>query len=286
MVLVKPELRNSVNTSVRVCCEVGRRGRCTMSDETGKVVGVIGMKSDPRCRICQLAKWNMILFVRAHEMRLMQGKPVAQVCKMINEAIVEWNLDPKHTIKHEPLTDTSASNHFAKHVPDMATANAKLMANLSPEAKQNAFLGALTLATADNVDDFQKFHSIAQALHARFEQLNKQLATDKELDPKTVGELRMMAESTGRMLESAIKMRNQEKLMAQALDSCLQTYTMGSLEALLKGTDKLVMELKPYLMKQGIADEFVGKFRELISSSLTENAKVAIESVRQQYKMA
>jgi hypothetical protein len=257
-----------------------------MSDETGKVVGVIGMKQDPRCRICQLAKWNMVLFVKAHEFRLMQGKPISQVCKLVNEHIADWNADPKNTVKHEPVTDTSASNHFAKHVPDMATANAKLMATLSPQDQQNAFIGALTMATAKNVDDFQKFHEIAEALHARFLQLNKQIDGAKDLDPKTVGELRMMAESTGRMLESAIKMRNQEKLMAQALDSCLQTYTMGSLESLLKGTDKLVLELKPYMNKPGMAEDFVGKFRELIRSSLTENAKVAIESVRQQYKMA
>jgi len=254
------------------------------------------IKSDYRCKVCQLAHWDWPMFVKIHEMRILEKKSFEALRLYVWERIDKYNSDPSNAIKRDKMSDTSFTGHFKNHVPasvEAASAIQKVLGtgNQNGADSGNMLVTTLQYALNANVDDFQAFHGIAERLLARFNQLDKQFGVDKPLEGKEVQEFKGIAESAAKLYEASIKMRNQERLMATAISSCLDVYTMGALQDILKGFDEIMLDIKSAIAKGGAGNPGMPaiiehRFKTILANAMTGNAKVALDSVKLQFKMA
>jgi len=78
--------------------------------------------------------------------------------------------------------------------------------------------------------------------------------------------------------------------MSTAVSSCLDTYTVGALQAILKGLQLVTTDAKLKMMNGHFdshsIDQMESTIKQIVSAAMTESAKIAIDTVRQQYKMA
>jgi len=265
---------------------------------TTKAELIASIKTQQNCRTCEIKDWDYTLFVKIHELRLTSGVSYQAIREYLWNEIDIYNANPEHTNKIEKISDSAIASHFKMHVPVFKTEANKIVKALKmvvPEAQssedkaklQSAFEASLAYVADANVNDFQKFQTVVDRLYARFKQFDKSKGLDKNLERPDMAEFRMIGESLARMFEASIKVRNQEKLLSTAVSTCLDTYTTGSLQAILKGFDGVIENLKQHPNLSPPQIEMLEKtLRVLVSDSMKHNAKVALDQVRQVYKLA
>jgi len=238
-----------------------------------------------------MASWGWDLFVKVHVMRIEEGATIEKIRVFLWDEIALYNNNPVNVTKRQAPSDTSLQGHFTKHVPVKykgPSATTKDLGNVTPA--QAMLIGLLNQSTDAHLEDFQKYHQLATRMQERFKQIDKELPTSGKIDSKDLADYRATAETVAKLLEACIKIRNQEKLMSTAVSSCLDTYTVGALQAILKGLQLVTTDAKLKMMNGHFdshsIDQMESTIKQIVSAAMTESAKIAIDTVRQQYKMA
>jgi hypothetical protein len=252
-----------------------------------------GMKMDKRCKVCMLSVWNMQLFLRVHEMRILDGHSNQGVQKFVNNEISEWNKqNPK--AGQTFISDTSLNNHFSKHVLAQHAINAQIKQGLTnthskepfPPGVEKALMKMEATVEQQNLDQLQSFYLLVQRVAKRFEQLDENISKEGKLLMEDVASFRALAELLGRFHKDLIQLRNQDKILQQALTSVLDTFSIGATEAVLKGIEFLLTEFEPHFKDPIQAQILKAKLGALLGTSMIASAKTALQVVRNQMKTA
>jgi hypothetical protein len=241
------------------------------------------MMKDMRCKICNLEKWNPTLYTQVHTQRA-KGFSIQVIFSWLNTEIQHWNAANPKDQKHA-ISDTSIQNHFAKHVPVELQTAAKVAPVLqlvtntqSPNSnKLEALASAASVLDAD-LSDFQKYHALVETVEKRFQEINEGIDTATETETRIafLNAFRSLADLLGRLRKDAIQVRQQDNLLSKAIESAMLTYSQTSITEMLKAVDKLA----------GKDQELVAKMKEEIARILRDSAKVTIDAIKEQFKVA
>jgi hypothetical protein len=261
----------------------------------GVKIDLTGMKMDKRCKVCVMHDWNMELFLKVHELRLVDNHSNQAVQKYANTEISEFNKTAGKGKGQTFLSDSSVSNHFSKHVPAPLAINAQIKTALQgsqygqeafPPKAEKALKKMEATVEQQNLDELQKFSTLVDRVALRFDQLDQNIPADGVLTMEHVASFRALAELLGRMRKDMIQLRNQDKILQTALTSVLDTFSLGATEAVLKGITLLMSDYSSQFKDPHTAEVLGAKLRELLGTSMIASAKTALQAVRQQLKTA
>lgn len=263
------------------------------------------MKSDLRCKVCQLTKWNQELFVQFHKKRG-QGYSIKQLHNWINKEIQIWNADHALPDQKQFISDSALQNHLQKHTNTELTTQALVASKLElvKPAEQilptNLEKEVVAAALDAEVSDFQKFHALVEKVQLRVDQIDHQLSqlagttpSGKDVSNDDVTALvsylsafRALADLLGRLRKDAILVRQQDTLLRKVVESVMTTYSTTAITELLKSVDGLILDYKAEFKNPVQVDSFSMKFRSELARVMTDSAKMALEAVKNEFKVA
>ena len=270
------------------------------------------MKADLRCKVCQLAKSKPELFEQLHEDRS-KGFTINQLFKWLTLEISKHNGSLTSDLagkKLPQISDTALQNHFQKHAPVSVTVASKVNTKLQlvkpaqePVPTNMAAVVTPLLPPADaqgELGDFQKFHDLVERVQLRMEQIDTQLNNliGKEKEAKEVvgddvaalvsylNAFRALADLLGRLRKDAIIVRQQDTMLRKVVESVMSTYSTTAIIEMLKSFDNMIIDYKGEFKTPSKGDAFSAKFRTELARVMTDSAKMALESVKNEFKVA
>lgn len=261
------------------------------SPHAGYAIDLTSMAFQKLCKICQLSVWSMPLFLKVHEIVILEGLSKKAACTYVNTEIVAWN-KANPTDKKTSISDAAVATHFKNHVPAPLSMNGQIKNSITlhdqgqvpyPPQLEKALKNMNNSVEVQNLDEFQKYHVLVEKVSTRFDQLDKQIGT-KGLTVENVMMFRALADLLGKLRKDSMLMRNQERMLTAAVTSALDTYSIGALQGILKSMDQLFIDYKMFFTDPMMADQFMGKLREQLAQNMIASAKVALDAIRQQLK--
>lgn len=244
------------------------------------------------CKVCALGDWNIPVFLKVHDLALKEHYENSALAKWLNTEIERANAVAPPSEQREFVTKHQVTTHFSKHVPVVEIAKMQVakatkdMSGKQPfdpivERKLKDLTDHAAAIGVSDLDDFQRFHNTLRRMQARFEKLDRFFD-----DPNFVPEkdllmsYRAFGDSVGKMLAESIKMRQQERLLQNAITSSLDTMSLGSLQSILKHVDRAAIELRPLLDDPEKANIVIATLREGVANSLSSNVKTALDHLK------
>lgn len=259
-----------------------------MSDE----MDLSACRKHANCKVCAMGEWNIPVFLRLHELALRESYEYAALTKWLNTEIERANAMAPPVDQREFVTKQQIIIHFTKHVPVEELARMKVSRATKDVSGQQPFdpvverkLKELTEHAAaigvSDLDDFQRYHATLRRMQKRFDTLDKffddpKFAPDKDLFMA----YKSFGDSVARMLAESIKMRQQERILHNAITSSLDTMSFGSLHSILKSVEHAMLEVRPMVSDPTKVDMLLASLRESVAVSLSANAKTALDHLK------
>jgi hypothetical protein len=255
-------------------------------------------RKNTSCKVCSVGEWNIPVFLRLHELALREHYEYATLTKWLNTEIEKSNAMSPPTDQRPFATKQQVIVHFTKHVPveeiarlktTKSTAKTEGFAPFDPvvERKLRELTDHAAAIGVSALDDFQRFHTTLGRMQKRFDALDKFFD-----DPNFVPEkdlllaYRAFGDSINRMLGESIKMRQQERILHNAITSTLDMMSLGSLQSILKGVEHAMVELRPIMSQPEKADVIVATLRDHVAQSLSSGAKTALDHLKSILRVA
>lgn len=256
-----------------------------------------GCRKFTDCKVCRIAEWNIPLFIQLHDLSLRQHYEYAALTTWTNTEIERSNAISPPAEQYQFLTKQQLALHLTKHVPlddirrskvARAAADTAGQAPLDPVVARK--LKDLTEHAAamgvSDLDDFQRFHSTLSRMEKRFNDLDKEFDNRPLPDKDLILAYKAFGDSVARMLSDSIKMRQQERILHNAITSTLDTMSMGALHDILKNVDRAFSELRPMISQAEKADLIVSILRDSVASSMSAGVKTALDHLKSILKVA
>jgi hypothetical protein len=259
----------------------------------GITVDLSGMKMAEDCKVCNMHIWNMSLFLRVHDLKIVKGWSNQAIQKVVNVEIAKHNKLPENKPKKNQvlyISDSAFQTHFANHVSAPLALNGKIKSQIVgvlankipfPESVEDAINNIHATAEANNLDLMQSFHKLVDKVSKRFDQVEANIAKTGKMSLDDIASFRVMADLLAKLMKDVIQLRNQDKILNDALSMVMDTFSMGALENILKSMDLLFEEYKQQFKDPAIAEELVSKLRAKLGEGMVASAKVALANVRQ-----
>lgn len=259
-----------------------------MSDE----MDLSACRKHSGCKVCSLGDWNIPVFLRVHELALRENYEYAALTKWLNTEIERANTMAAPVDQREFATKQQVILHFTKHVPVEELARARVSKATKDMSGQAPFdpvverkLKELTEHAAaigvSDLDDFQRYHATLRRMQKRFDTLDRffddpNFSPDKDLFMA----YRSFGDSVARMLAESIKMRQQERILHNAIMSSIDHMSIGSLASIMKIVDRALLEIRPLSTDPAKLDVIAATVHAGVASSLSSNAKVALDHLK------
>ena len=254
------------------------------------------LSKNSTCSICKISEWNSALFLRVHALVMRENYDYGAVAKWLCTEIESHNANCAAAEQQKKfVTRTQVATHFTQHVSIPAnTAIARTVSkSLNPKGPtempfdpvvarrlQDLANHAAAVEVSD-LDDFQRFHQVVNKMVLRFDSLDR-LFDDPEVEVSKdlLSQYRSFGDSIGRMFAESIKLRQAEKLMHNALNSTLETFSLTALQGILKSVEKALAELRPHMRDPAKADLIFANLRDSIANSMTVSARNALDHLK------
>lgn len=235
--------------------------------------------------------WHPDLFLWVHKLVLINGVSVQRTVDLTNEQVERWNKESPDD--QRPLFQLKAMLlHFNKHIPDNWNDLAKVMqarrnetglvprgSGETPPAMEKAIAKIGNEAHQAMVDDVGRIESVLGKVMSRFEQLDASIDDSNALTPEFIPGYVALAKLVTGGIESMVKLRNTDKLVAAALTHFADGFALEAMDIVIHEVDKLVIDLR----KKGhgdAADLVAIRVRDIMVTALTRAARKALEAAR------
>lgn len=258
----------------------------------GDEMDLSACRKNTDCKVCMMSEWNTLVFLRLHELALRENYEYAALTKWLNTEIEKSNAMSPPAEQREFVSKQQLIIHFTKHVPVEELARSKVSKSTKNMAGQQPFdpvverkLRELTEHAAamgvSDLDDFQRYHATLRRMQKRFDALDKAFDDPKfSPDKDLLMAYKSFGDSVGRMLAESIKMRQQERILHNAITSSLDHMSLGSLQGILKIVEHAMAEIRPLVNEPAKLDVIAATMREGVANSLSANAKTALDHLK------
>jgi hypothetical protein len=260
------------------------------------------LRLEARCKVCaltqghpdegEIAQKRIDLFLELHRKFILDGWPHTRLsawltgqCSVLNET-----LPPAEQLAF--VSESNVRTHFTKHLSAEFTALARtrfgrltLVRDAPRDPVQSPLKEMVQQAHTENLEDFGRLHRLSLTIEERFYNLDKAFAENGVTIDNCVP-YGMFARSVATMIEACVKMRNQDQVVKAAMISVMDLFTIGALKMLIQGVDSLLEEYRPHFKNPDVAAQFAHQVRKLITVSMTEAARTAIDQAREKMKIA
>jgi hypothetical protein len=255
---------------------------------------VTQLYKDARCKVCKMSQTAQPLFLELHRRYILEGVATPTLHPWLNKEIEALNQRTAPGDEGLPFVSTTGVNtHFQKHVSVAYVTQARMKRDTGDMTRKQPMdpevAGPLremaNQARASVLDDLQRMATLSETVERRFYDLDKSLNVDG-LSLDSAGGYAAFANGLAKIIEQVAKLRNQDKIVQAALTSCMDSFSLGALQMLMRGIDLLMNEYRPHFRDPAMADHFAYKLRELVGVAMTESAKSSLDQVRSQMKIA
>ena len=251
-----------------------------------------------KCKVCTLVEWNVLTFLRLHELALRENYEYPALLKWLNTEIERGNAMSPPVEQRAFITKQQLVDHFTTHVPMEEIVRVKAAAQVKRpdtqpfdpivERKLQDLADHAAAIGVEDLDDFQRYHSTLTRMLQRFESLDKMFEGDHLPDKDLLTAYRSFGDSVGKMLQESIKMRQNERILQNAIESALQKMSLGSLQAIFKSIDRAAADLRPAVADADPvkADMAVQTLKEHVAANLNVNTKTALDHLKTLLRVA
>lgn len=248
-------------------------------------MGVVQLRYEYRCKICQLSSKAPTLYRKIHELVYDDHMSYSQAMNEVNTYIKQ------HGMQLTMLNAVNVTGHFKKHIQvDEAIAIAVHAAAYVPPVV--AALGPLAQRAAkDGLDDFNNMETLRHGITAQLEKLQSQLDV---VDPKT-NQLRLdkwsldlyvkVVRETRAVITDLNEMRRSEKLMNNVVQSLLDRLTFAIIPQLLEEYKLIAEELESCKIPRDIVIRIDERLRRKTSEIIIQTTRAAVTEIQRQYKL-
>lgn len=238
----------------------------------------------------------MAVFIQLHQMALRNRYDPKALLTWLNNEISNQNLGAAAHEQHALVTKKQIQAHFSKHLSleellrqKVTPAPEKEAAPFPPvvERRLRELTAHASAVGVSDLDDFQQFHRIVERMNKRFESLDK-FFDDPEFKPDRdlLLAYKAFGDSVSKMLTESIKLRQQERLFQNAVMSTLETMSVNSLQSIIRGVERMGLEVRPLMREPEKVDSIVATLREHVAESLSQGTKTALDHLKSLLRVA
>ena len=252
-------------------------------------IGVVQLRYEYRCKICQLSSKAPSLYRRIHELVYNDHMSYNASMNEINTYIKQ------HGMQLTMLNIVNVSGHFKKHIQveeAIAVAiNAMEPAAIVPRSVTETLAPLAAKAVEAGLDDFRHMEQLRNGITTQLEKLQEQLEV---VDPKTNIKrldkwsldlyVKVVRETRG-VINDLNEMRRSEKLMNNVVHTLLDRLTFSIIPQLLEEYKLIAEELENYKIPNEIVVRIDERLRRKTSEIIVQTTRAAVTEVQRQFKL-
>jgi hypothetical protein len=249
-------------------------------------MGVVQLRYEYRCKICQLSSKAPTLYRRIHELVYNDHMTYGQAMNEVNTYIKQ------HGMQLTMLNAVNVTGHFKKHIEveeAVAVAIRNEPAYVPPAVAAIAPLAQK--AAQDGLDDFRNLEILRHGITTQLEKLQGQLDI---VDPKT-NQLKLdkwsldlyvkVVRETRAVIGDLNEMRRSEKLMNNVVQTLLDRLTFAIIPQLLEEYKLIAEELESCKIPTDIVVRIDERLRRKTAEIIVQTTRAAVTEVQRQFKL-
>jgi hypothetical protein len=249
--------------------------------------GVVQLRYEYRCKICQLSSKAPTLYRKIHELVFNDHMSYNGAMNEVNTYIKQ------HGMSLTFLNIVNVTGHFKKHiqVEEVVAAAIRSMEAPPVPAAVQAIAPLAQRAVQDGLDDFRNLETLRHGITAQLEKLQTQLDV---VDPKT-NQLKLdkwsldlyvkVVRETRAVINDLNEMRRSEKLMNNVVQTLLDRLTFAIIPQLLDEYKLIAEELENCKIPTEIVIRIDERLRRKTAEIIVQTTRAAVTEVQRQFKL-
>lgn len=251
-------------------------------------MGIVQLRYEYRCKICQLSSKAPTLYRRIHELVYNDRMSYGQAMNEINTYIKQ------HGMQLTMLNAVNVTGHFKKHIQveeAIATSIRQMESQPPPPPAVQAIAPMAQRAVQDGLDDFRNLETLRNAITVQLEKLQGQLDV---LDPKT-NQYKLdkwsldlyvkVVRETRSIIGDLNEMRRSERLMNNVVQTLLDRLTFAIIPQLLDEYKLIAEELENCKIPSDVVLRIDERLRRKTAEIIVQTTRAAVTEVQREFRL-